>query len=309
MQQRLRTLLVALEGDAARPDDADPQPPLGNRELRRELGHSVARRHEHRRCGDRCKVLGEQARQAAEVAMVMRVRQRLVARHEIIDDAEGRDERDQLGLALHHQFAAERLDAGEIARHPQRIAEPLLHHQHQAFAGIRLTRPRLAGQPLLRQLPGKAADLVIRPGLAIITEIEIAARAIPAHHLTSGIELERARERGHRLAVLASLGKRRAEILVEQRLPAIRQGKRLPVAGDGALQMPQLRQRIAEIGPYPGVVRRTGDGIAITPQRIEMAPHRREHHPAGIAQIRVVGVVGDSVAQHRLGLGEFAGAV
>ena len=87
---------------------------------------------------------------------------------------------------------------------------------------VHVRQIRLAGQLARRQLAGDLADLVIGPALGVVAEIEIGERAVPPRHVIVRLELERAREGEHRLAVLAGLGQRGAEIAMQQRVVAPR---------------------------------------------------------------------------------------
>ena len=283
--------------------------PGGLGEQAGEFLRPVGRGREVRQGRDRRKVGREEARQAADVAVQVRLRQRIVARDDAVGDAHAGDQREQLGPAFDDELAAERLDAGEVARDPQHVAKTLLGDEHEAFSRKRLAVPFAARRRALRQLAGDLAHLVVGPTSGVVGEIEIGERAVPARHVVAGLELERARERDHRLAVLARLGERDAEIMVQQRVLAAGERDGAPVAGDGRLQVVELGERIAEIGPHADRAGVAGERIAIAPHGVEVALHRREHHAAPVAQRHVVRVARDRIAQQRLGLGVLAGVV
>jgi hypothetical protein len=302
-------LVILLEGDAARPDDADLEPSAGQRELVSELRRALARRGEIRRCRDRREVGREQSGQAAQITMEICFRQFLPARNEPVGDAHGLDQRQHLALAFDHKLAAQRLDLRQVARDPQRVAETLLDQQHEALAVIRGAAPCRAGKLPRRQLAGDPTHLKIDPAAAVVAEIKIAAAAVPFGHVIVGLDLGRAGERDHRLAVAAGGGERGAEVVVKQRIVFARYLDRTAVTGDRPLEMFELRERVAQVGPDAGRTRADGQRIAIAPQRVEVAVHRREHDAAGVAQVGIVWIARDRVAQQRLGLGVFAGVV
>jgi hypothetical protein len=124
----------------------------------------------------------------------------------------------------------------------------------------------------------------------------------------AGIEFERACEGERRLPVLARFGQRRAKVMVKQ---GILVGKfdSAPVRGHRALEMFELGQRISKVGPDARRPWAALERVAITPQRVEVATHRRKHDAARVAQVTVLGVARDCSTQQGLRFGEFAGVV
>ncbi len=80
--------------------------------------------------------------------------------------------------------------------------------------------------------------------------------------------------------------------------------KRALMTMDRAFQVLEMGQRVAEIGPHAGIVRIVSDGIAIAPKRVEMPPHRGEHHATCIQEVRVRGILGKSAALYRFRFAE-----
>src|SRR3979411_1321991 len=70
--------------------------------------------------------------------------------------------------------------------------------------------------------------------------------------------------------------------------------------------MIKLRERIAQIGPNSDGSAIAGERRAVTPDRVQMSFHRCEHNAARTAQIYVLGIQRDCVAQQCLSLRELS---